>query len=292
MQVIPIDLYETLEELDPKTKTAFIKLVKFLGEIVKREDFLELKAEIEKLTKSVNDLAEAQKKTEERLNQLAIRVDQLAEAQKKTEERLNQLAIRVDQLAEAQKKTEERLNQLAIRVDQLAEAQKKTEERLNQLAIRVDQLAEAQKKTEERLNCLIKEHKITREQLGGLSHAIGYSLEDRAYKALPRLLKENFGVEIEGRLVRKFVEISPQHYEEVNILGRAKIRDKKIVILGEAKTQLKKSDIDAFLKKVERLKKIFPEEKLLLCVTYQTSPQVEEYAKEKGIKIYFSYDFD
>ncbi|MDW8108018.1 MAG: hypothetical protein RMJ81_00005, partial [Candidatus Kryptonium sp.] len=43
--------------------------------------------------------------------------------QRRTEERLNQLA-------EAQRRTEERLNQLAIKVEQLAEAQRKTEERL------------------------------------------------------------------------------------------------------------------------------------------------------------------
>ncbi len=52
-------------------------------------------------TKAINQLAEAQAKTEERLNQLALRVDQLAEAQAKTEERLNQLAAAVERLVES-----------------------------------------------------------------------------------------------------------------------------------------------------------------------------------------------
>ncbi len=123
---------------------------------------------LDRLTASVERLAEAQRRTEERLealtarvDQLAVRVDQLAEAQRRTEERLealtarvDQLAVRVDQLAEAQRRTEERLealtarvDQLAVRVDQLAEAQRRTEERLAQLA-------EAQRRTEERLEQL------------------------------------------------------------------------------------------------------------------------------------------
>lgn len=51
----------------------------------------------------VGDLAEAQKRTEERLNSLA-------EAQKRTEERLNSLAEAQKSLTDAQKQTDERLN--------------------------------------------------------------------------------------------------------------------------------------------------------------------------------------
>jgi predicted transcriptional regulator len=62
----------------------------------------------------VNQLAEAQRKTEERLNELT--------------ERLNNLTARVDQLAEAQRRTEERLNELAERVNQLAKEHQRTRE--------------------------------------------------------------------------------------------------------------------------------------------------------------------
>ena len=108
---------------------------------------LVLTNELLSLPDIVRELAEAQRRTEERLEQLSIRVDQLAEAQRRTEEPLEQLALRVDQLSI-------RLDQLSIRVDQLAEAQRRTEERLEQLALRVDQLAEAQRRTEERLDAL------------------------------------------------------------------------------------------------------------------------------------------
>jgi len=85
MQVIPIDLYESLEELDPKTKAVILKLIKYWGEIVRREDFLELNEEVKKLTKTVAELAEAQKRTEERL-------EKLIDEHRKTREQLGGLA--------------------------------------------------------------------------------------------------------------------------------------------------------------------------------------------------------
>ena len=281
---------------------------------------------LDRIEKVVGELSEAQKRTEERLNKLTERVDQLAEAQRRTEERLNELAEaqrkteeRLSELAKAQRKTEERLNQLAGRVDQLAEAQRrteerlnelteaqrKTEERLNQLAGRVDQLAEAQRRTEERLNQLAKaqektekelekliiEHRMTREQLGGLSHTVGYVLEDRAYKALPKLLKEDMEIEVIGKLKRDYIKIGRAYYE-VNIIGEGRKDSEVFLILGDVKTQLKKKDVDRFLRFCEMVEKVEDRKQLRIAVTYQASPQVREYVKEKGVKLYFSYELD
>jgi chaperonin cofactor prefoldin len=127
---------------------------------------LVLSEELLSLPDLVRELAQAQRRTEERLEAVAARVEQLAEAQRRTEERLEAVAARVEQLAEAQRRTEERLEavaarveQLAVQVDRLAEAQRRTEERLEavaarveQLAVQVDRLAEAQRRTEERLD--------------------------------------------------------------------------------------------------------------------------------------------
>jgi len=334
MQVIPIDFLEVLEELDPKTKNAIIKLVKFLGETVNREDFVELKTEVEKLTISVRDLTssvkeltenqkkleekfqhlvDTQRQTEEKLNkltekveqltegldQLTERVNQLVEAQKQTEERLNKLTERVEQLAEAQRQTEERLNKLTERVDQLTEAQKQTEERLNKLTERVEQLTisvkeltENQKKLEERLIKVEEGLKLTRKEVGGLAHTVGYSLEDRAYKSLPKLLKKDFDIDIEGKLIRTYLELGKEKFIEVNIFGKGSQKDKQVVIIGEGKSQLKKTDVDKFLKTIEMIKGFFADKIIPIMITYQTLPQVDRYAEEKGVKIYYSYDFD
>jgi len=200
-----------------------------------------------------------------------------------TKEDFDELKAVVKDLAEAQRKTEERLDRLAERVEELAQAQARTDSRL-------EELAEAQTRTENRLEKLIFEHKKTREQLGDLSHTVGYRLEDEAIWALPALLKKDFGIEVDGELERGYVELSPGRYFEVNIWGYASKNGEDLAILGEAKTQLKKKDVADFLKRVSRLqgvteKKIFP-----VLITYQTSPKVREFAQKEGIKIYFSFE--
>ena len=99
-----IKILRGLEELDPKVKNIFFDLLeeieKNTRETVKRSDFDELRGAFIELTKSVNALAEAQKKSEERLTKLEIAVEQLAEAQRRTEETLNKLIKRVDFIEE------------------------------------------------------------------------------------------------------------------------------------------------------------------------------------------------
>jgi uncharacterized phage infection (PIP) family protein YhgE len=282
-----------LEGLQPELREVFLA---FWEEIerqrtVTREEFNELKEIVRDISENLKGLAQAQRRTEERLNELSERVNQLAEAQRKTEERLNQLAVRVDQLAEAQRKTEERLNQLAVRIDQLAEAQRRTEERLNELTERVNQLTEAQRRTEKEIEKLTKGLESLRREVGGLAHTVGYRLEDEAIKALPELLKRDAGVEVVGRLKRDYIEIAPGKYIEVNIWGTGRINGEEYIIVGEARSQLKKGDVDEFIKKVNAIKRYIPKEQIKILVTYQTSPIVRKYAEGKGIKIYFSYEF-
>ena len=250
MSVITVNLFKKLETVEPGLRGVLLAI---LEEIEKQQKERVTKDEFRELRDIVAELAQAQKRTEQRLNELA----------------------------EAQKKTEERLDSLAQKVNELAEAQKRTEQRLNELA-------EAQKKTEEELKKLISEHRKTREQLGGLSHTVGYVLEDRAYLALPQVLNKDFGLEVE-EIKRDFIEVSPNKYEELNLIGKGKKNGSLVWILGECKTQLKKKDVDSFLKKLSRLEHLFPGEKVLIMVTYQTSPKVKRYIQEKGIKLYFSY---
>lgn len=267
--IFGVELIEELEKLDPAIRTAFLKILRLIeqtiGDVVKRQDFLELKKTVEALSENVSELSKNLK--------------ELAQAQKRTEEKVAELAL-------AQQRTEEK-------IAELAEAQKQSEQRLTRLEQTVAELAEAQKRTEESLKKLTEEHKKTKEHLGGLSNTVGYILENEVYNYLPKLLMEDFGITVEGRLIRDFIEISDNKFEEINILGKGKKDGKSFTIIGEAKTQLKKSDVDAFLKKLSKIEKVFKEEKILLLVTHQVlSPYVPKYAQQKGInKIYFSYQF-
>jgi hypothetical protein len=137
---------------------------------------------------------------------------------------------------------------------------------------------------------LTDEHRKTREMLDGLVHAVEYRLEDEAIWALPHLLARDFGMEIDGQLVRTFLETAPNRYVEVNIWGYGLLNGRRVAILGEAKSQLKKRDVDGFLKTMARVREISGMEVFPVLVTYQVSPKVKQAAAEKGMKVYLSYE--
>jgi hypothetical protein len=198
----------------------------------------------------------------------------------------NELKGIVRELAEAQNRTERK-------VGELVEAQKQTEHRLDRLMSTVGELAEAQTRTENEIHELVLEHKETRRQVGGLSRTVGYGLENQAYKSLPRLLERDFGVVVTERLKRQWVRDNTGAEIEVNIVGEGMRDGKKIAIIGECKSHLSRNKVDDFIrKKLERLEGVF-DEIFPLVVTHMTSsPNVEDYVKEQGIALYYSYDWE
>ena len=79
---------------------------------VTREDFRELR-------QIVAELAEAQRRTEERMGSLELVVERLAEAQRRTEERVGSLELAVERLAEAQRQTSAAVSELTAGIDRL-----------------------------------------------------------------------------------------------------------------------------------------------------------------------------
>jgi len=47
---------------------------------------------------------------------------------------------------------------------------------------------------------------------------VGSGFLTELIKYLPKLLKEDFGIELENGLKRDYVEVSPKRYEEINII--------------------------------------------------------------------------
>ena len=245
------------------------RLVEDLSDSPTRADFHRLESLVEMQGENILALAQAQSRTEQRLGSLAQQVGELAQAQNRTEQR-------VDELAQAQKRTEQRLEGLTQRVDELAQAQIQTEKRLTRLEISVDRL--------------VGEMKKVKQELGGLGHVVGYRLEDEAMRYLPALLETDHGITVEGRLKRDYLTLANGHFIEVNIWGHGIKDGKTIAILGEAKSQLKKRDVDAFLSVVSVIRSEIMEPVTPLLITYQTSPQVKQYALEKNVMIYFSHE--
>jgi len=183
--------------------------------------------------------------------------------------------------------TKREFNELRDIVGELAKAQKQTENKLSRLEVAVGQLTASVKD-------LVNEQAKTRTELSGLSTTVGFVLEDRAYKSLPALLKRDFGLEVRGDLVRKYVLDKKAEQIEVNIIGEATRNGDRFVIVGESKAQFSRNKIEEFLhKKLKRLEGVFPSELFPIIVTHMISqPEVEEFALKQGIKrVYYSYEF-
>jgi len=122
--------------------------------------------------------------------------------------------------------------------------------------------------------------------------SFGYTLENEAYKKLPELLKQDFNILIKERLKRQYLTDNQGHKIEVNIVGKASKNGQDIVIIGESKSQLSKNDVDRFIrKKLNRLQGVFKEIFVILITHMISNPEVEDYVKEKGFALYYSYDF-
>ncbi len=277
-----LHIYERLRKvLDERVA---LEIAEAIGEAVNIYERMVTKEEFNELKQVVKELAEAQKRTEQK-------VEELAEAQEKTEQRLGILEEKMARLAEAQEKTEQRLGILEEKMARLAEAQEKTEQRMNKLEEKMVELAEAQRKTEESINRLTKKVEELNETVGGHSHTIGHMLEDKAILKLPSLLKKMYGIEVEGKLKRGFIENDRGEKEEANIYGYGKRDGERVLILGEGKSRFGKGDLKDFLKKVgrfERKNKVFP-----IIITYIfSSPKVEEEVKKLNLSYFLSFELE
>ncbi|MGE0083605.1 MAG: hypothetical protein AB7S75_04220 [Desulfococcaceae bacterium] len=263
-------LWDILEEIEQNreasvTKTEFNELKEIAGELgrtVKELAVVQIRTE-----KRLEELTQAQNRTEKRFEELAQRVNELAQAQSRTEKR-------VEELAEAQNRTEKR-------VEELAEAQNRTEKR-------VEELAEAQNRTEKEVAKLTGAVVQLRHQVGGLSKSVAYALENEAFRKLPDYLKSNHHIHIKEKFVRKFIG-----GEEINIFGMAERNGGEILIVGESVLKLDdRSKLAQLEKNVQAVKQFFPQQIFPLIITHFAHPEVLEKAKEQGILVVQSFEWD
>ncbi len=276
-----------LHEMKRRLESAFTDdQVAILAEVLdEQRTGLATSVDMQDLKDAVKRLAIAQARTEERLERVEVAIEKLTAAQARTEERLERVEAAIEKLTAAQARTEER-------IDELAAAQARTEERLERVEAAIEKLTAAQARTEQTLNDLIGAHRETRRQLGGLSMTVGYTLENVAYRALPALLKADYGIEVQGQLIRTYLTDNRGRSLEVNIYGKGRENGREVVILGESKSQLSANHIERFINR--RLKPLRPqfENVLPVLITHMISSEpVAAYAKEHGIALYYSYQF-
>ena len=269
-----------LRDTKRKLASAFTKdQVAILAEVLDEQRVgLATSVDMQDLKDAVKRLAIAQARTEERLEHVEVAIEKLVVAQARAEERLEHVEARMDRVEAA--------------IEKLAAAQARTEKRVDSLEATLEKLAAAQVQTERTLNDLIDAHRETRRQLGGLSMTVGYTLENAAYRALPELLKADYGIEVQGQIIRTYLTDNRGRSLEVNIYGKGRENGREVVIIGESKSQLSANHIERFINR--RLKPLRPqfEHVLPVLVTHMISSEpVAAYAKEHGIALYYSYQF-
>jgi hypothetical protein len=202
----------------------------------------------------------------------------------------NELKGIVQDLAEAQRSTETRLAALTERVGTLAEAQRSMETRLEALTDQVKQLATAQRATEEEIRKLVIGLTHTRADLGGLQRSFGYMLENEAYRSLPSIMREKFGIDVQQRFLRKYVTLADGTDAEIDILGKGVRNGAEVTIIGETKSLLEGGDVDHFLQVLEGLKGVITGQLLKIFVTHMARPSVEQYAQANDIQVIYTYE--
>ena len=197
------------------------------------------RGDFQALTSVVRELAEAQQRTEVRMEELADAQRGLAAAQERTEARMEGLAAaqgrteaRMESLAAAQERTE-------ARMESLAAAQERTEARM-------EELAEAQREFTWAM-------RDTRKQLGGLAQSVGYGLEAYAMERIPRILSRQMPFVEEASGPEQFVSASGVE-DDVDVVVRGTLAGRPVVFLCEAKTNITPQEVRDFLPTVDRVR--------------------------------------
>ena len=183
------------------------------------------RGDFQALTSVVRELAEAQQRTEVRMEELADAQRGLAAAQERTE-------ARMEGLAAAQGRTE-------ARMESLAAAQERTEARM-------EELAEAQREFTWAM-------RDTRKQLGGLAQSVGYGLEAYAMERIPRILSRQMPFVEEASGPEQFVSASGVE-DDVDVVVRGTLAGRPVVFLCEAKTNITPQEVRDFLPTVDRVR--------------------------------------
>jgi hypothetical protein len=240
---------EIFEAFPPELRLPIAHLVDMLRDelSVSRADFAELKA-------IVRELAQAQQRTE----------------------------LRLEELAQAQQRSETGMEELRGVVRELTAAQQRTEVRMEDLARAVQELAEAQKRTDLSVDKLIEEHRLFRysfqSQIGGLGARWGMQTEE-AFRQGMRVILQEVGFTTERFLDYDTAGEVFGHPEQVEL--DVVIRNGKAIVI-EIKSALDPGNTYLFERKVRfyTRKTGRPVDRKLIV-----TPYAENRAKEIGLRL-------
>ena len=165
------------------------------------------------------------------------------------------------------------VNTLAQSVQELAESQKQTDRSLAELA-------EAQKQTEWAMADLTK-------QVGGLANALGGSIEDFACDLVPELLEKHWEMQIDSARPEELMVGGRQR--EIDVVIRGSIAGKPVVVLCEAKASVSPTEVQRFLKAVEKVRAARPTEDIRpLFFGYKANRTARDLIVQSGAAMVFT----
>jgi hypothetical protein len=239
----------------------------------------EVRREIERI---VDERVERAWASRDDLTQIKAVLRETVEIQKQT-------GAAVRELAQRQERTEETLQGMQAAVRELAGQQQRTE-----AAVR--ELAEQQTRTEATVERLARGIADVRQEVGGISNTLGYSLENEAYRSLPGLLRERYRIDIQERFTRRLIR-----GEEVNFLARARKEGNEVILVGESKLRLgdrsyQPDQAQAVFGQLDRKVAAVQEEHpglqvVKLLVTHFAAPRFLQEAQERGVLVVQSHEW-
>lgn len=233
-------------------------------------------------------------------SEVVRRLDELIEASQRHDAQIAENTRAIDRLIRITEQQSEQIAEntraIAENTRAIAELRAVTEKHSEQIAENTRAIAELRTSVE-RLARISEQHERRIEnlerQMGGLSATVGYTLENAAYKALPALLARDYGIQVQGRLIRDYVVAPDGSAYEVNILGTGVQNGRTVTIVGESKVQLSAQEVDRFLRrKLKPLQSLVENPFPVLVAHMVTSPKVLPHARAKGVAVYLSYELD
>lgn len=169
-------------------------------------EMAEIRENLTTLIEVTTRLAQAQQRTEQRVQELAQAQSEFAQAQTRLGQYVEQLAQAQIKLTQAQTRTEQR-------VEELAQAQTRTEQIVAETRADILQMREQLSRSEARIVEL-------QQAVGRIGNDLGYDLEEYTALLLPPYLERHFGIHVGGLGLDHFM-MDDGSRAEVDLVGHA-----------------------------------------------------------------------
>jgi hypothetical protein len=176
--------------------------------------------------------------------------------------------------------TKAEFNELTAATRELAEAQKRTNHHVAELAKGQDELRKSQQRTEWALRDLAK-------QVGGLSNALGGSLEEFACELVPEMLEKYWQMEVASAGPEELL-IGRRH-REIDVVVRGTVAGKPVVVVCEVKATVTAKEVSGFLTLTDRFRVANPDDDIRpLFFGYKANRAARERILASGAAMVFS----